>query len=230
MNQIFSFKRYVWLLKRQWYENATIYKWGIVLMVLAPDILFWIINSWKIVYYPDSHLNVETAMIIRILFLYVFGALFFSHFDSKHKKMFYFSLPVSALERVAVAFTFVMVLAPVLFLITYSVFNFVSVQLFDHIHGTFLMYPKWVLPLKPLFFNSTLCCIFVLGSLMFGKKGLIITLLAIVVLFFIYRWLWFWLRFHLEIVISNNYSDYILFFIFPLCWMAMYFVMKRKEA
>ena len=230
MNQIFSFKRYVWLVKRQWYENAAIYKWGIVLMVMMPDIIFWITNSWKIAYIPNPHLSVETSMLVRMLFLYVFGALFFGHFDSKRKKMFYFSLPVSVLERVAVAFTFVMILTSILFLATYLVSNFVSVQLFDYIHGTSLMYSKWLLPFIPLFFNSTLCCVFALGSLMFGKKGPAIILLVIFVFLFICKWLLIWLRYHLEIVISNNGFENILYYIFPLCWAIMYFVMKRKEA
>jgi len=229
MNQIFNFKRYIWLVKRQWCENATIYKWGILLMVLVPDMLFWIINSWKIVYHPSSHLGVESTMVARTLFLYIFGALLFNYMSSRHKKMFYFSLPVSPLERIAVAFTFVVVLVPILYLSTTTVFNFVSVQLFDHIHETSLQtYFKFGLPLKPLFYNLTLCCIFVLGSLMFGKKGPIITLLVIVVFLFIYRWLWGLLEYNK--IVNHNSVDNILYYIFPLCWVMMYFVMKRKEA
>ena len=233
MNQIFSFKRYVWMLKRQWYENAASYKWGILLMVLVPDILFWITNSWKITHIPNPDLGVANAMITRTLFLYVFSALFFGFFDSKHKKMSYFSLPVSVLERVAVAFTYVVILAPVLFKGITIVFNFVSVQLFDHIHGTSLQaYFKsdFKLEFYVMFFNVALCCIFVLGSLIFGKKGQVITLFTILVfLFFIYGKLLIWF---MKIGIFNIYNDPedILYYIFPLCWIAMYFVMKRKEA
>jgi len=226
MNHFFSFKRYVWLLKRQWYENAAIYKWGIVLMVLVPDLLFWIIKSWEITH-PNSHTDTETVMIAKTLFLYIFGATFFNNLESKNKKMLYFSLPVSALERVAVAFTFVTVLMPVLYSGIFTLSNLVSAQLFDHIHGTSFMYSELMLPFQPLFFHLSLCSIFALGSLMFGKKGSIITLLAIVAFLYIYRWLWYWLK-YFEIV--NHNVGNILFFIFPLCWAAIYFVMKRKQA
>jgi len=231
MNQVFSLKRYVWLIKRQWYENATIYKWGIVLMVLAPDLLFWVTNTWKIVYYPDSNLNVETAMIVRMLFLYVFGALFFANMSSRRKKMIFFSLPVSTLERIAVAFTFVMVLMPALFYGITIIFDLTSVQLFDRIHGTSLQkYLKFGFPFIPLFFNSTLCCIFALGSLMFGKKGPAITVLVIVAFLFLLKWLLIWLAYSVKIGGYWGFLDNIMYYLFPVCWVLMYLVMKKKEA
>ncbi len=172
MNQNFSFKRYLWLVKRQWYENAAIYKWGIVLMIIAFALLFWLSSDWKMVDNPRLG-QMETFSVVGIFFLYIYSANFFESLSSKHKGMFYFSLPVSTLERVAVAFTFVLVLLPALLLMVFSIFDFIFVQLFNHIHGVSVqMFFKTASPFdfigvpflltwSFLSFNS----IFVLGSL-----------------------------------------------------------------
>ena len=228
MNQNFSFKRYVWLLKRQWIENATIYKWGIVLMVLVPDMLFWIIKSWEI-YHPNSLSDTESVMIAKTLFLYIFGASFFNNLALKNKKMFYFSLPVSTLEKVAVAFTFVMVFMPVLYSGIFTLSNLVSAQLFDHIHGTSFMYSKLILPFQPLFFHSSLCCIFALGSLMFGKKGSVLSILFIIAFFSICILILKWLHV-LSVSVPKNLTVDVFVYLIPFWWVLMYFVMKRKEA
>jgi hypothetical protein len=41
MNEIFSFNHYAWLVKRQWFENTSIYKWGIVFIVFVTGIMFF---------------------------------------------------------------------------------------------------------------------------------------------------------------------------------------------
>ena len=270
MNQIFSFKRYVWLLKRQWYEKATSYKWGIVLMVLVVGLLFWLPNDWKSVETPRLD-QFKPFPLTAIFFLYIYGGWFFESLSSKHKKMFYFSLPVSPLERVTVAFTFVMILMPVLLLTVFNVFDFIFVHLFNHIHGTsvqmffkttsskemgsYLPYGGMALSFVMLLGYLSCTSAFTISSLIFGKKGPVVTIIFYLVFLFI--------CFKLLILIfgvssklpstGNSFADFINFFfyytisppvaieysksnifiyILPLmiCWTAMYFVMKRKEA
>jgi hypothetical protein len=153
--------------------------------------------------------------------------------------MFYFSLPVSPLERVTVAFTFVMVLMPVLLLTVFTVFDFLFVQLFNHIHGTSVeMFFKTSSPFGSLglmfvmlFSYLSLTSIFTLGSLMFGKNGIIITLIAASFIMLI-------CSFILIKILSLSWADsniivgnvVSLFFLLPVWWVLMYFAMKKKEA
>ncbi len=234
MNQIFSFKRYGWLLKRQWYENATIYKWGIVLLIIAIVGFFWGSSDWKAV--DEPHLGqMETFSIVGVFFLYIYGANFFDSLSSKNKGMFYFSLPVSAFERVAVAFTFVMILLPVLLLIIFSAFDFIFVQLFNHIHGVSVqMFFKTASPLGSIGLLPSMVwaylsytSFFVLGSLMFGKKGITITFIVTAVFVFIFFWLRFFIYGQMSIIDFFRSSFFVL--LIPVCWVMLFFAMKRKE-
>ena len=256
MNQIFSFKRYFWLVKRQWFENAAIYKWGIVLIVSVTGFLFWLTSNWKTVdkyleFNPDlinrdiSHFyprlgQEPTFLLIGIFLLCIFGGWFFESLSSKHKKMFYFSLPVSPLERVVVAFTCVIVLFPVLLLTVFTIFDCIFVQLFNHIHGTSVQ----ILLKKGTLFNNvgiiglslsflSLASIFTFGSLILGRKGPIVTIIFIIAISFAYFWLIKWL-FVLGLysrpnfVIGNGRDIFV--YLIPVWWVLMYFVMKKKEA
>jgi hypothetical protein len=172
MNQIFSFKRYWWLVKRQWYENAAIYKWGIVLMVFITGFAFWLIGNWKPVDFPVLQQKGVFYLTVSIC-LFIYGANFFRNLSSKHKKMSYFSLPVSQLERIAVAFTYVMVFMPVFMLSVFTVFDILFVQLFNHIHGVseqmiFMSNKPFGLPnslLMITLFHLSIISIFAFGSL-----------------------------------------------------------------
>ena len=251
MNQIFCFKRYAWLLKRQWFENATGYKWGIALMALLVGLGFglflWISSreQFGIPYSAYSELVGAGQMIIfaitGILFLIIYSAQFFKSLASKHKKMFYFSLPVSPLERVAVAFTFVLIFMPVLILIVFNVFDFINIQIFNQIHGASeQMFIKSTHNLGSLSLNTmginilgwmSYASVFVLCSLMFGKKGPVISIVFLIAFFSGYQLLW---NRYIDAANSTFMVDYIknhaYIYLLPICWTAMYFVMKRKEA
>ena len=249
MNQTFNFKRYLLLLKRQWFENAAIYKWGIVLMVAATSLLFWLFTNWKTAENP--HLVQKIAFsIVGILFIFIYGSNFFESLSSKYRGMFYFSLPVSPLERIAVAFTYVMVLLPFIFLIIFSVSDFLFVQLFNHVHdASEQMYFMKTLSLKhiklPLVFSITwsflsFTSIYTLGSLVFGKNGMIIsmiiTTIIIFIIFCVISWLWIIIYGPISTYGPKLITDFIIFFasyiyplIIPLCWGMMYYCMKRKE-
>ena len=249
MNQIFCFKRYLWLVKRQWYENATIYKWGVVLMVLVTGLLFWLSSNWKTVdklleenpdfinYNSSYHYPTlgqwPTFVLVGIFLLCMFGGWFFDSLTSKHKKMFYFSLPVLPLERVAVSFTSVMVLMPVLFLTVFTVFDFLFVHLFNYVHGTsvqmiFKTGSRYggvgMIIWLAIFFSIT--SIFTLGSLIFGKKGPVISMIVIIALLYIWNRSSILFDMHPDIVINSGSFSLLI----PICWTMMYFVMKRKEA
>jgi len=96
--------------------------------------------------------------------------------------MSYFSLPVSPLERVAVAFTFVMAL-PVLLTTVSMASNFVYIQIFNHIHEVSIA-PKSFLGIHKscikVILNMSFISMFTLGSLIYGKKRLIITVSVVI--------------------------------------------------
>jgi len=255
MNQIFCFKRYVWLLKRQWYENATGYKWGIALMALLIGAMFGLflwISSRAMFKIPDVGYaellfagQAATFFTTGVLFLFVYGARFFSSLASKNRKMFYFSLPVSPLERVAVAFTFVSAFVPLLFWIIFTIFDCITVQIYNQMHDTSVqMFYKMTIEndsynsMKAATFVTYLgylsfVSIFALGSLIFGKKGPVLSILSIIAIFTIYSCIMKWLKV-LGVSVPNTFtigSGRDLFdFLIPLWWILMYFVMKRKEA
>ena len=187
MNQIFSFKRYVWLLKRQWYENAAGYKWGIILMALSAGLLFFLYGDWK----PVAHRSIiphidqnHVFFFTEIVFIFVFCSFFFENLTSRYKRMFYFSLPVSSLERIAATFTCVLAFIP-LQLAVFAVCDMIAVRLFNHIHGTSIqMFFKTVMSFEgtDYLFHSLFCLslisMYLLGSLLFGKKGRIIVIMV----------------------------------------------------
>ena len=235
MNQIFSFKRYWWLVKRQWYENATTYKWGIVSIMVGIPFLFWFFNAWGNLDNPRLK-RVDTLLLVLGL-ICLYGAYYFiGILRPKRKRMSYFSLPFTPLERVSVAFTFAMALMPILIMTVFTVSDFIFVQLFNHIHETSeqmlfkLQTPSSSGPVKWVFgmLGMSLCftSIFALGSLMFGVKGPIASIIFIVVLTFIYD------RY---VMIFGKLPDFIesivIVCLIPIfCLAMMYFIMKRKEA
>jgi len=253
MNQIFCLKRYVGLLKRQWFENATGYKLGIALMALMVGgiygLFLWISFNQNLVGQNISEMisavQIGLFAATGLLFLYVYSSKFFGSLVSKNRKMFYFSLPVSTFEKVVVAFTFVVVLLPVLILIVFNVFDFITVQLFNQIHGTSVqMFFKTPAPFNSfgLMFMMILsylsyASVFVLGSLMFGKKGPDLSIVFFIVFVSFYAWLKSYFGLHQKIYDAGNsmfiidfIENWVFIYLLPICWTAMYFVMKRKEA
>ena len=237
MNRIFNFKRYMWLAKCQWYENAASYKRRIFLMILATGLLFWLFVSLKSSVPPEIAQTI-TFCITGIVFLYVHGATFFKGLSSKHRKMFYFSLPATPLERVAVTFTFVMALMPVIFLTVFAIFDFVFVQMLNRIHDIpaqtfFNTLPTFDTSAKTMVVmvlsQLSIVSIFTLGASIFGKRGPVISIIFMIVFTSVYDRLLklFYGADSLEIVLSERYT---FIYLLPVCWIAMYFVMKKKEA
>ena len=251
MSQVFSFKRYVWLVKRQWYENAAIYKWGIVLLVLVTGLLFGLFGDWK----PHGELqqtrfkDVPVFLVTVVIFMYIYAAWFFDSLSSKHKKMFYFSLPVLPLERTVLTFTFVMVLVPIILLAVFIISDFITIQLFNHIHEVSeqMFFQQIFEPFSreseqiaylALWGHLSITSVFALGSLIFGKKGPVISIFFMIVCSYIYyKLLDMFLYIFQNANFKNAHEDvlynkflYAFIFAFIFCWIAMYFAMKKKEA
>ena len=243
MNQTFNFKRYLLLLKRQWFENAAIYKWGIVLMVASTLLSFWLLSNWKAIENP--HLGqIQTFSIVGFSFLIIFASNFFESLRSKHKGMFYFSLPVSPLERVSIVFSSIMVILPLIFLVIFFVSDFLFVQLFNHVHNT----SEQMLFVKTSPSEHTMCSfLFVLawsilsvipinalGTLVFGKGRMFIMTVITSIILYVFFSLWVIIYYgSISIYQPNLLIDFlnspIFLMIIPLCWGMMYYCMKRKE-
>ena len=256
-------------------------------MVLVTGLLFLIFNNLKT---GDNQFDVfkisqaVSFFATGTIFLNIYGIWFFDSLTSKSRKMFYFSLPVSPLERVAITFTFVAIVVPLLFWTVFTMFDFIAVQLFNQIHETSVqMFFKDITMKEKTFENYlgylSIVSIFTLGSLMFGKKGPVISILAIIAILSIYfciangnylvylsivsistlgslmfgkkgsvisilsiiafltiySWVMIWLKTlgvgdpnTIRVTVGNGHDlfDYLT----PFWWVAMYFVMKRKQA
>jgi hypothetical protein len=250
MNQIFSFKRYAWLMKRQFVENAAIYKWGIVAMAALIPVFFCLFGNWST---PTSFpsLNQSETLIIGSFVLLIYSGNFFDSIGSKYKGMYYFTLPVSPLERVAVTFTYTMILFPALFLLMFSCFDYFAILIFKsihHINEEMVLFTNTV-TWEGIYIYIVLISALTLGSFMFGKNGVIKTgiLLFLLVLFFfglqslIYKSILpfnFSTTFPDQIRIDdkgyyylsiNNIFISAWYLVAPLIWIILYFKLKEKE-
>ena len=204
-------------------------------MVAATLLLFWLSSNWKSVENP--HLSqMETFSVVGIIFFYMYGGNFFDSLSSKHKGMFYISLPVSSLERIGVAFTSVMIILPLIFLVIFSISDFLFVQLFNQVHdASEQMFFMKTSPLKQLSFVSAMTwvylsftSIYVLGSLVFGKSGMFISTVISFIIWFVFFWLWV-IIYDSKVSVLDFFNSPIFPLIIPLCWSLMFFYMKRKE-
>lgn len=241
MNQIFSFKRYAWLLKSQWYENASIYKIGIVLAVVLTIVIFVSFTSGQQFDVSQfKHIQATVFILSGILVSLAFGAVFFNKLHSKEKGMFYVSLPILPLERIAVTFFCSAIVVPVLFLIIFNIFDFFAVQLLNYTSGASEQmlfvgnFPSNLFAIFLSFFSFFSISAF--WSLAFGKKGTIATAFFIAVSITVYALIFAWLD-KIGVVpkppegfqIAIGYGDDFFVYMIPIWWILMYFVMKRKE-
>ena len=145
---------------------------------------------------------------------------FFDDLNIKNKGMLYFSLPVSPLERISVAFTFVIVIFPTLMFLVFTVFDYCYVQLYNHIHGT------WKQTSSILVFSSlslgflSLASAAMWRSLKFGTKKTWHNLVSFPLFILI-------LRFVFKISFIKIFN--ICALIFPVFWIMMYYAMKKRE-
>jgi hypothetical protein len=233
MNQIFSFKRFVWLLKRQWMENSAFYLFTMGIIAVAIPVIQW---SFIITSMDDKRLNMgqESTFVFSLFFLCGYAAHYFNQsLGSKNKQMFSFSLPVSPLEQVLVAFTFVVALVPAFVLTVFCVYDYLFVQLLNDMHKAseqMLMFKststKWgvvnyfIVHLVNLF---AIIPIFALCSYLLKNRGLFISISLYLITMFSYEK---WLRYPISCLFETVIC---VLLIQAFCWTLMYFGMKNKE-
>ena len=233
MNQIFSFKRFVWLLKRQWMENSAFYLFTMGIIAVAIPVIRWsfIIGSLGVNRLQMGH---ESTFVFLIFFLWGHAAHYFNqNLGSKSKRMFSFSLPVSPFERVMVAFSFVVMFVPVFVLTIFCINDYLFVQLYNEIHKAseqmliFKFTPtKWG---DVNFFSVYLVNlfafipIFALCSFFLRNRGLFLSISLYMIFMFSFEK-------RMGCYISNLFETVMYVLLFQVfCWMLMYFGMKKKE-
>ncbi len=253
MNQVFSFKRYAWLMKRQFMENKKAYLWGIGILLAMIVLSFMMFGQWTHGKTTSYFGQEEVFLLNGFICLLFFAGTFYESFSSKYKGMFYFSLPTSSLEKLAVSFTYVMVLFPMVYIGIYYLADFFAVQHFNAIHGTDKsMYHLFSTDKEPILMILFLMPIFALCSLMFGKVGIVKTgfvVLAVVLLFVGLSKLVYgqiipvkpvWETYSkisfktdqtsILLEANNFFGGYVFWYLFiPVCWVVYYFKLKEKE-
>ena len=235
MNQIFSSKRFVWLLKRQWMENSAFYKWGMAIIVVVIPVIQWSFILWRM---NDKRpeMGHELVVVILSIFLWLYASYYFIQtLGSKSKRMFSFSLPVLPLEQVMVAFVYIVVLVPAYVFAVFCINDYLFVQLFNDIHEvseqmliskslqtSFGLIDLFILHLVYLFYFVpifALCSFFLRNRGLFISFGLYISALS----FISYKKVW-------ELYCSCFFGMFFcVCLIHAFCWTLIYFGMKNKE-
>lgn len=97
MNQVFSFKRWLLLLKRHWTENGKLFFYGTLSLLgaISVTLLIWIASN--------HHYNQYDLLIFYLIGLYLVGAIFasnsFNMLQKKDQGIYYLSLPASHFEK-----------------------------------------------------------------------------------------------------------------------------------
>jgi hypothetical protein len=239
-------------MKRQFVENAALYRWSMLILILLIPLLFWLFIDWNSSTAPRVNGIGESIFVIAcIICPVIFGGTYFESIASKHKSMFYFSLPVSASERLATAFSFAMIIFPAICFTLLAVCDTFSAWLyhlkFDADYPPFTRY----LDFELIYITITLISVFVLGSFIFGKISVIKTGVALVVLMGLFQGLiklifpliiqgeiknaefekvmieygteWKWIQ-------VDTLFNHMWYLIAPLCWIILYFKIKEREA
>ncbi|MDR3261274.1 MAG: hypothetical protein LBT78_05505 [Tannerella sp.] len=246
MNQLFSFKRYAWLMKRQFVENKKIYFWGIGAIVACVALMFMTFIRWDKGEYFDHEPVFGISCFIFMLF---YAGTFCEPLNSKYKGMFYFSLPATPLERLAVIFSYVMVLFPAVLLSILYVEDYLAVAIFNSIHGAqkhllSLFALEWkVVLVMPQFVSGIALCSFMLGRAGILKAGFLFfigMLLSFLIASGVYNliipahisnieWNGVWIeKYQTTLSVDSIYTQ-AWYLLAPVCWVVFYFKLKEKE-
>jgi hypothetical protein len=240
-------------MKRQYVENATLYRWSVLVLILSVPFLNWLFIDWNSVSSLGSgNGSREVIFVISCaIFPVIFGGTFFENIASKYKGMSYFSLPVSVPERLTAAFSYTMILFPAACFTLFSVCDAFSIWLyntkFDTDYVSFVTY----LDFELVYLIVTMISMFVLGSFMFGKISIVKTGAVLAILFGLFQGLikliypliirdeiknvefdslmfkseaGIWEWVQVETFFSHSW-----YFIAPLCWIVLYFKLKERE-
>jgi len=228
MNQIFSFERYTQLLKHQLYKDATSNKIAIAVAVFVTAFMFWWSLAWE-------DLARTPIFVLIVLVSPALSLLFFEVLDRKNRrKMFYFSLPASALERVAVYFTFAMIIVPIFMLAIFTVSDFIALHLYNYINdASEVMFFKTIFSSQcscsssssfslsdfVLFFGFMSLSILMSLFILFGKE------MQNILFFFVFPALL--LLNHFVFQLSYSTIMNVLAMLLPIFWILMFFAIKK---
>ena len=246
MNDVFNLKRFTLLLKEQSSKNLKLFLMGTVLVfavLFAINLIVLISSGFQIIKF-DDRLGIYAVSIFPAAFL--LSSTWFTYLSKRAPETGNLLLPVSAFERILVAFIInVIVFSLIYFLIVLSI----EIILFQHfeILYYFTHFFKYHLFYSSLFLFQSF---FLFGSLIFKKAATIKTGFAIFICFIILQLI---NNLVMSIVFRNvhniNYSMmffnneaflitplnirlillWIIYTGVPLMWVASYFKLKEKQ-
>lgn len=227
MNQIFSFDRWMLLMRRHWLENGKLFLYGILSLIVAMCIalIIWLLSN---------RTYVQSDLVTLYMFgLYIIGAIFasgsFDMLQKKEKAIYYLSLPASHFEKLLT----LIVYNTLFFTLVYSLcfyglqwvatliakaqvhhdpvlYKFIPLDL-THPEGLILHTEKYFMV---IFFGVQ--ALFVLGSVYFKRFSFLLTIIFSVIFLFFATYYVLYLRLSLfphfywdgaGRLIENNQSD-----------------------
>ncbi len=246
MNDIFSFKRYALLMKRQWVENRKLYLLGIPSVLGILTFFMCSLENREEVFLSDF--GSFTFIAAGMFFILILSGTFFQRVNTKENGMFFFSLPTSKLEKWAVAFSYTMVIFPLIYLGLFYTVNFFVIQALNsiyHIHFHMLSPAQIGLDWAIILFLLTSFA--VLGSLFLGKNGVFISFLVFVFLAVVLPIIIQYLfapanttQMYLGMLVDDTTGNTLTlsrslivyqfkYLLIPLCWILLYLKIKEKE-
>lgn len=189
MNNTFNLSRLWLLIKKQWFDNAKLYTLSLLAMIglLIIVFIFWISAHTR-----HSTFAEEETYIIFFIFLFAMGSVFasstFNALSDKAKATYWLTVPATHLEKLVCGIFYTVIV----FAIVY-VLSFLVVQ-----QATFFFLKldpgNRVEPMKGLWFGAKVLAVifvaiqslFVLGSVYFEKFAFIKTLLAGLLIVFLF--------------------------------------------
>ncbi|MDR0363461.1 MAG: hypothetical protein LBH92_00320 [Bacteroidales bacterium] len=251
MNDVFSFKRFALSVKAYWIENK---KRIILKFILIPIILmflFLILNSWKPIksYQYDFH---DEFIFITFCGAFLCGNAirFFNNYSTKREMtMFSLSIPTAPLERLLIAFCYVMIFIPLILISFFFIIDFIAIGIFNNLHQSDqIMFKLSDIPASDYIGFATIASVILFGSLFFKKYGGFISIILIIIFLllqisitslFLPREAVNLIEFgSFEIIergtgnrISiNGFMQYFNYLLLPLCWILSYMKLREKEA
>ncbi len=245
MNDVFNIKRFGLLFKEQTSKNLKLFLMGTVLVFAVLFALMLI----SIIALNNQHLNFDIRLGYYAFFLFpsalLLSSIWFSYLSKKSPEIGNLLLPVSAFERILVAFIINVIIFSLLYLLIVLSIELILFQDFTILHYVFHFF-KYYTFYAVLFFLQS---IFLIGSLIFKKASTIKTgfsLFIIIIILQLISTITLRLTFKVltsdfgDMFFTNNYQlikpsysgtieNILIYMGFPLIWVASYFKLKEKQ-
>lgn len=246
MNEVFNLKRFGLLFKEQTSKNLKLFLMGTVLVFA---VLFALILI-SIIAMNDQHLKFDIRLGYYAFFLFpsalLLSSIWFSYLSKKAPEIGNLLLPVSAFERILVAFIINVIIFSLLYLLIVLSIELILFQDFTILQYVFHFFEYYTFYAALFLLQS----IFLIGSLIFKKAATIKTGFSIFVILIILQLIsTITLRLVFTKIPSSNFGDMffnnsyhlikpaysgtmdniIIYMGFPLIWVASYFKLKEKQ-